>query len=48
MLPKPWCNNKYEYSMVHIDTFTEKADMEPMKDKESKTCNAAMEKNSID
>jgi hypothetical protein len=44
MLPKPWRNNRYKYAMVCIDTFTKKADMEPMKDKEAKTCNAAIEK----
>jgi len=44
MLPKPWRNNRYKYAMVCIDTFTKKADMEPMKDKEAKTCNTAIEK----
>ena len=44
MLPKPWRNNRYKYAMVCIDTFSKKADMEPMKDKEAKTCNAAIEK----
>ena len=44
MLPKPWRNNRYKYAMVCIDTFSKKADMEPMKDKEAKTCNTAIEK----
>ena len=44
MLPKPWRNNKYKYALVCIDIFTKRADMEPMKDKESNTCNKAMEK----
>ena len=44
MLPKPWRNNKYKYALVCIDIFTKKADIDPMKDKESNTCNKAMEK----
>jgi len=44
MLPSPWRNNKFKYALVCIDVFTKKADMEPMKDKESTTCNTAMEK----
>jgi len=43
-MPNPWSNSRNKYSLVCIDIFTKKADMEPMKDKESKTCNAAMEK----
>ncbi len=43
MLPKAWRNNKNMYALVCIDIFTKKADIEPMKDKESNTCNKAME-----
>ncbi len=43
MLPKAWRNNKNRYALVCFDIFTKKADMEPMKDKESNTCNKAME-----
>ena len=42
-MPKPWRNNRNQYSLVCIDVFTKKADMEPMKDKEATTCNKAME-----
>ena len=42
-MPKPWSNNNNKYSLVCIDVFTKKADMEPMKDKEASTCNKAME-----
>ena len=44
MMPKAWRNNKNMYALVCVDVFTKKADMEPMKDKESTTCNKAMEK----
>jgi hypothetical protein len=44
MLPKQWHNNRFKYAMVCIDTFSKKADMEQMKDKDSKTCNTAIEK----
>lgn len=42
-MPKPWSNNNNKYAFVCIDIFTKKGDMEPMKDKESNTCNKAME-----
>ena len=42
-MPRPWRNNRNQYSLVCIDVFTKKGDMEPMKDKESNTCNKAME-----
>jgi hypothetical protein len=41
--PKAWRNNKDMYALVCVDVFTKKADMEPMKDKESNTCNKAMD-----
>jgi hypothetical protein len=44
MMPKAWRNNKNMYALVCVDISTKKADMEPMKDKESTTCNKAMEK----
>jgi hypothetical protein len=43
MFPKAWRNNKNMYALVCIDIFTKKADIEPMKDNESNTCNKAME-----
>jgi len=42
-MPKPWRNNRNQYSLVCIDVFTKVGDMEPMKDKEANTCNTAME-----
>ena len=43
MLPKAGRNNKNMYALVCVDVFTKKADLEPMKDKESNTCNKAMD-----
>ena len=42
-MTKAWRNNRNQYSLVCVDVFTKKADMEPMKDKEATTCNNAME-----
>ena len=42
-MPNPWSNSRNKYSLVCVDIFTKKADMEPMKDKESDTCTKAME-----
>ena len=42
-MPKPRSNSRNLYSLVCIDIFTKKADMEPMKDKEANTCNKAIE-----
>jgi len=42
-MPKPWSNSRNLYSLVCIDIFTKKVDMEPMKDKEANTCNKAIE-----
>ena len=47
MLPKAWRNNKNMYALVCVDVFTKKADIEPMKDKESNTCNKAMDHLSV-
>jgi hypothetical protein len=44
MMPKAWRKIKNIYALVCVDIFTKKADMEPMKDKESSTCNQAMER----
>jgi hypothetical protein len=43
MMPKAWINNKNMYALVCVDVSTKKADMEPMKDKESTACKKAIE-----
>ena len=43
-MPKSWFNNGYKYIFACVDTFSKKADMIPLKDREQTTTTKAFEK----
>ena len=43
-MPKSWFNNGYKYIFACVDTFSKKADMIPLKDREQSTSTKAFEK----